>query len=427
MIWAWMETSRAEIGSSQTMNVGSTARALVDTRSLEHIDVVDISREILALSDLAYPDPKQHPLRDPRVQVHVEDGRWFLQTTERRYDLITGEPPPPKNAGVVNLYTREYFELVRSRLAPGGIHSYWVPVHELTEDDTRSILRAYCDVFPDCTLWTGTSLDWMLIGSNDARFARDEAAFTAQWRDPVVRPELEAVALERPEQLGATFMADADQLRAWIGDAEPVTESITSREKILEVAEALFARRGFAGVGMREVADVVGLGKSSLFHHFKTKLHLYGEVIARVLGRIEERVRPALTIDAGPAEKLDRWLDALIDALAEQPATARLLLRSLVEDEDMPPEPTPEIESAERAIESILIGVDGLLRAGIEAGVFRAVSVPHMLQTLIGATVYHFASGEFGDELLGHPLLSTEEVRRRKEAVKSLLHHGLVA
>lgn len=210
-------------------------------------------------------------------------------------------------------------------------------------------------------------------------------------------------------------------------DAEPVAESITSREKILEVAEALFARRGFAGVGMREVADVVGLGKSSLFHHFKTKLHLYGEVIARVLGRIEERVRPALTSDAGPAERLDGWLDALIDALAEQPATARLLLRSLVEDDDMPPEPTPEIESAERAIESILIGVDGLLRAGIEAGVFRPVSVPHMLQTLIGATVYHFASGEFGDELLGHPLLSTEEVRRRKDAVKSLLHHGLVA
>ena len=212
-----------------SFGVGSTAKALVDTPSLEHIDVVDISREILELADLAYPDPAQHPLRDPRVRVHVEDGRWFLQTTPRRYDLITGEPPPPKMAGVVNLYTREYFELVRSRLAPGGIHSYWLPVHELTEDDARSILRAYCDVFPDCTLWTGTSLDWMLIGSNDARFSRDEAAFTAQWRDPRVREELENVALERPEQLGATFLADADQLRAWIADADPVTDDFPKR------------------------------------------------------------------------------------------------------------------------------------------------------------------------------------------------------
>src|SRR5690606_30904168 len=212
-----------------SFGVGSTAKALVDTASLRHIDMVDISREILELADLVYPDPAQHPLRDPRVRLHVEDGRWFLQTTSRRYDLITGEPPPPKMAGVVNLYTREYFELVRSRLAPGGIHSYWLPVPELTEDDARSILRAYCDVFPACTLWTGTSLDWMLIGSNDARFSRDEAAFTAQWRDPRVREELENVALERPEQLGATFLADAEQLRAWIGDAEPVTDDFPKR------------------------------------------------------------------------------------------------------------------------------------------------------------------------------------------------------
>lgn len=211
-----------------SFGVGSTARALADTRSLEHIDVVDISREILALSDLVYP-PERHPLRDPRVQVHVEDGRWFLETTGRRYDLITGEPPPPKNAGVVNLYTREYFALARSRLAPGGIHSYWLPVHQLSELDARSIVRAYCDVFPDCSLWTGTSLDWMLVGSNGARFARDEAAFTAQWRDPVVGPELAAVGFERPEQLGTTFLADADQLRSWTGDAPPVRDDFPKR------------------------------------------------------------------------------------------------------------------------------------------------------------------------------------------------------
>ena len=71
--------------------------------------MVDISRDILELSEVVYPDPAENPLRDPRVRVHVEDGRYFLETTPQRYDLITGEPPPPKNAGVVNLYTREYF------------------------------------------------------------------------------------------------------------------------------------------------------------------------------------------------------------------------------------------------------------------------------------------------------------------------------
>jgi spermidine synthase len=59
------------------------------------------------MSSVVHPDPARHPLRDPRVRTHVEDGRFFLQTTSRRYDLITGEPPPPKMAGVASLYTRD--------------------------------------------------------------------------------------------------------------------------------------------------------------------------------------------------------------------------------------------------------------------------------------------------------------------------------
>ena len=46
-----------------------------------------------------------------------------------------------------------------------------------------------------------------------------------------------------------------------------------SRAKILDTAEALFSRRGFNGVSLREVADRAGLGKSSLFHHFAIILH----------------------------------------------------------------------------------------------------------------------------------------------------------
>ena len=58
---------------------------------------------------------------------------------------------------------------------------------------------------------------------------------------------------------------------------------------------------------------------------------------------------------------------------------------------------------------------------------FRPVSVPHTVQTLIGATVYHFASGPLGEDLLGHPLLSAQAVSRRKEELRNLLHQGIVA
>jgi len=209
--------------------VGSTAKALVDTRSLEHIDVVDISRAILDLSEIVYPDPADHPLHDPRVRVHIEDGRFFLQTTERRYDLITGEPPPPKNAGVVNLYTREYFQLIHDRLVDGGITTYWLPVHNTLESDTRAIIRAFCDVFDDCSLWSGQNLDWMLVGSRGARWTRSEDSFAKLWNDPELAPELVALGFERPEQLGALFMADAAQLRARVGDAEPLVDDRPKR------------------------------------------------------------------------------------------------------------------------------------------------------------------------------------------------------
>ncbi len=204
-------------------------------------------------------------------------------------------------------------------------------------------------------------------------------------------------------------------------------ESPSSRDKILEVAEALFARRGFAGVGLREVAEAAGLGKSSLFHHFASKVQLYLAVLERVLGRIQQQLEPVLRADLEPGQKLDSWVDALIDALAEHPATARLLLRALFEDDDFPPDASPENQAVERALTSILQGARGVLRRGIEQGVFRPVSVSHTLQTLIGATVFHFASGEFGEGLLGGPLLSAEAVQRRKQELRSLLHHGLTA
>jgi spermidine synthase len=209
--------------------VGSTARALVDTPSLESIDVVDISREILELSDVVFPDPAEHPLHDPRVRVHVEDGRYFLQMAETHYDLITAEPPPPKAAGVVNLYTREYFGLIRQRLAPGGVTTYWLPMHNLLESDARSIIRGFCDVFADCSLWVGHDLNWMLAGSRDAEWSPSEAGFSAQWRDPVVARELREVGFERPSLLGTTFLADAPVLDEIAGDAEPLTDDFPKR------------------------------------------------------------------------------------------------------------------------------------------------------------------------------------------------------
>ena len=201
----------------------------------------------------------------------------------------------------------------------------------------------------------------------------------------------------------------------------------SSRNKILDVAEVRFSRRGFAGVGMRELAECAGLSKSSLFHHFRSKHQLYFEVLGRVLARVQQRLAPVMALDTDPATRLDRLIDAAADALAEHPPAARLLLRGLFEEDDVPEEPLPEAEACERVLAEILEDMQRVLRDGVDQGVFRPVSVPHTVQTLIGAIVYHFASGELGEGLLGRPLLSAEAVDRHKRELRQIMHLGLVA
>lgn len=221
--------------------VGNTAKALTDTSQLESIDVVDISRDVLEMNRIVYPEEGELPLDDPRIEVHVEDGRYFLQTTNKHFDLITGEPPPPKLAGIVTLYTREYFSLVYDRLNEGGIVSYWLPVHHLSPDDSKSIIRAFCDVFEDCSLWGGAAFDWILLGTRNATGPGSVGRFARQWADPVIGPDLKALAVERPEQLGALFMAGHNDLEELAGDALPLTDDYPKRlsEEPFDVAAGI--------------------------------------------------------------------------------------------------------------------------------------------------------------------------------------------
>jgi AcrR family transcriptional regulator len=177
---------------------------------------------------------------------------------------------------------------------------------------------------------------------------------------------------------------------------------------------------------MREVAEAVGLSKSSLFHHFRSKVELYAAVAGRILSMFEQRTVQALGDPGDAFVRFDRWLDAMIETLAERPSRARLLLRSLFEDDDLAGESAEEKE-VDQIIHRLFASVGRLLREGMEQGVFRLASIPHMLQSLIGLLVYHFASGEFGETLLRQSLFAPAAVKKRKEEVKLLLYAGMLA
>jgi len=198
----------------------------------------------------------------------------------------------------------------------------------------------------------------------------------------------------------------------------------SSREKILDTAEALFARRGYGGVGLREVARLSGFSKSALFHHFPSKLDLYMAVLSRILGDLHAAMAVVGPSKGDELAQLVRTVETLIDALADSPTRAPLLLRSLFETEVVGVHEHPETDAL---LERILGTLSRLMAAGTRSGAIRPVDIPHALQGLIGMVVFHFASGEFGDDVLGQPVYSAVEIARFKQFVVSFIESGLAA
>jgi hypothetical protein len=200
---------------------------LLDEPTLQRLTVVDLSPEILAASRILHAE--RDPLRDPRVRLVVEDGRHYLLSGDEQFDIITGEPPPPMMAGVVNLYTSEYFAVLARRLAPGGLATYWLPVHQFEPRGARAVIAAWCDAFPDCSLWSGSGHHWILFGGRGFDNRPDLRHVARLWENPASAPRIAASGFEHPAQLGAAFLADAAELRRWIAGAPALTDDHPKR------------------------------------------------------------------------------------------------------------------------------------------------------------------------------------------------------
>lgn len=133
------------------------------------IDCVEISPAVIAASDY-FREVSNGPLSDPRVSLHVQDARNFLLLQrEKRYDVITSEPSNPWQAGNANLFTAEFFRIVRDRLNPGGVFFQWLPLYDLTSENLRAQLRTFSEIFPEAHLFINGSDLFMLGSAADIR------------------------------------------------------------------------------------------------------------------------------------------------------------------------------------------------------------------------------------------------------------------
>jgi spermidine synthase len=208
---------------------GVTADALLHGPNVKRMDAVDISKEVFALADSYSGINYSNPLRDPRVHAVVQDGRFFLQASPRYYDIISGEPPPPKNAGSVNLYTQEFFLLMNSRLKEGGIATFWLPINQLKVEEAKAILRAFHHAFPNSSVWTGANQDWIMMGIKGPGQEVKEEKLRQLWSDPNTGPDLRQIGIEVPQQLGALFVMDGEEIDRITHDVAPLTDNYPKR------------------------------------------------------------------------------------------------------------------------------------------------------------------------------------------------------
>ncbi|MDR9752788.1 fused MFS/spermidine synthase [Pseudomonas sp. SZMC_28357] len=200
---------------------GITAGALTRYPGLEQRVVAELLPSVVQAAPLFKGN--FNAASDPSVDVRLRDGRQELLRNTQRYDLITLEPPPPSAAGVVNLYSRDFYQLAASRLEPQGLVAQWLPLPTQNIDDSRALVRSFLDVFPYATLWTSEFHEMLLVGSLQP-IELDAARITRRFQQESVRSTLQDVGVGSAPALLATWVTDRQGLQRFAADAPAVTD-----------------------------------------------------------------------------------------------------------------------------------------------------------------------------------------------------------
>lgn len=161
-------------------------------------------------------------LENPRVRIVLQDGRNYIATGRKTYDVITADATHPWSADSWILYTREFYELCKSRLNPGGIMIQWLPLHWLSPRDYRSLLRTFKLVFPHTSLWFTNS--YTIMVATQEKLAIDFSRLLERLSQRTIRKDLDEVSMGNIYSLLGFFMMGEDQIDRYVAGGEINTD-----------------------------------------------------------------------------------------------------------------------------------------------------------------------------------------------------------
>ncbi len=204
---------------------GVTAGSFVTYPSIQKIVICEMEPLVPPAATKYFDAQNYDVARDPRTTIVYDDARHFVLTTRDKFDIITSDPIHPWVKGSATLYSKEYFQMVKDHLNPGGVVTQWVPLYESNEETVKSEIATFLDVFPGGTIWAnsidGQGYDIFLLGQNgptkidvDQMQARlDSPAYSR------VAESLREVGFPSAVDLLSIYSAQDSDLRQWLADA----------------------------------------------------------------------------------------------------------------------------------------------------------------------------------------------------------------
>ena len=164
-------------------------------------------------------------VNNPKVKIHLDDARHYLLTTDEKFDAITSDPLDPWVKGAATLYTREFFQVVRSHLNPGGVVTLFVQLYESSEAAVKSEIGTFLEVFPNGAVFANTvngqGYDLVLFGQLEGGKINIDAV-QARLSDPAnaaMAKSLSEVGINSAVDLFGTYAGRKSDMKTWLSDA----------------------------------------------------------------------------------------------------------------------------------------------------------------------------------------------------------------